>query len=193
MENSTYALMLAMVMTIVVFIVYKNRFKAIDRYLDFMAQINAYNDVSIVCSNLKKVPTNYLRKELAVDSEERQEVINYFKQFNDSLRLGRLLSVMVEHKLNLKKVQFVTDYWFGAVNLKGASLIFAEIIYQEAMGVAGNEREKTFILNRCGQVLEFQEKVIECLEQYQKSPLTKGYEALAIKRKIEKLTTEFKS
>lgn len=188
MENSAYVSIIAVTVVIISFILLRSRFKVANALVDLTIELKSVTDVNVFCREIKKIHLSDLKK---LDGEEKEDMIRYLKHIDDYLQLNALLSAMAYYKLNSKKIEFITDYLFQAIGLQGSAFILASIIYGEALGMKGNEREKKFILDRCGKILEFQETTIKRLETYQKSPLTKGFEASAIGKEMQKLQTQF--
>lgn len=190
MEKLIYALVILMIVAVASYWLWKLNRKIKNALINFKVELIASTNLDVFCREIKNIPAGHLK---ALDDKEKEALIDYLRYMIKShLHLSRLLTLMTHYKLNAKKKKFITDYLFQVIGLTGSVMILADIVYSEALGVGGYEREKNFILDRCGHFLEFQEKTIKQLELYQNSPTTKGFEALAISRKIETLKKEFR-
>lgn len=189
MDKLIYALVILLIVAAASYWLLRLRLKIKNALISLMAELIASTNLDIFCQEIKKIPAGHLK---ALSDEEKQEIINYLDYMIKShLHLSRLLTLMTHYELGIKQKKFVTDYLFQAIGVQGSAVILADIIYSDALGIGNNEKEKKFILNRCGNSLEFQEKTIKQLELYQNSPMTKGFEALAISKGIEKLQKQF--
>ena len=189
MDKLIYALVILMIVVIASYWLWKLNRKIQNALINFKVELIASTNLDIFCREIKNIPAGYLKD---LDDKQKEEIINYLRYMVRShLHLGHLLACIDYYGLRAKRKRFIIDYLFQAIGVQGSSFMLADIVYSEALGTNKNEKEKKFILNRCGHVLEFQEKTIKRLKEYQNSPITKGFEALAISKEIEKLQKEF--
>lgn len=189
MEKLIYVLVILMIVAVASYWLLRIHSKIQNALINFRVELIASTNLDVFCREIEKIPAKHLE---ALSDKEKQEIESYLSYMIKShLHLSRLLTLMTHHEIGGKKKKFITNYLFQVMGVQGSSIMLADIIYGEALGVGGYEREKEFILNRCGNILEFQEKTIKQLEVYQNSPMTKGFEALAISRGIEKLQKQF--
>jgi hypothetical protein len=189
MDKLIYVLVILMIVAAASYWLLRLHLKIKNALINLMAELTASTSLNVFCREIKNIPAGRLK---ALGDKEKQEVFNYLSYMVKShLHLSCLLTLMTDYKLGSKQKKFITDYLFQVMGPTGSAIMLANILYGEALGVGGYEREKKFILNRCGHVLEFQELTIKQLELYQNSPMTKGFEALAISRKVEKIQKQF--
>jgi hypothetical protein len=189
MDKLIYALVILLIVAVASYWLWKLNRKIKNALINFKVELIASTNLDVFCREIKDIPAGHLKD---LSDKEKEGIINYLRYMVRShLHLGHLLACIAYYKMGAKQKRFITDYLFQAIGLQGSAVILADIIYNDALGTGNNEKEKKFILNRCGNVLEFQEKTIKQLELYQNSPMTKGFEASAIKKGIEKLQKQF--
>jgi hypothetical protein len=190
MEKLIYALVILMIVAVASYWLYRVHVKVKNALIGFRVELIASTNLDVFCREIKNIPMGHLK---TLDDKEKEAIIDYLRYMVRShIHFSYLLISMSHYDLGAKKKKFITDYLFQALGVQGSAVILADIIYNDVLGSGNNEKEKKFILNRCGTVLEFQEKTIKQLELYQNSPMTKGFEALAISKGIEKLQKQFK-
>ncbi|MFZ2310934.1 MAG: hypothetical protein WAW11_05325 [Patescibacteria group bacterium] len=190
MDKLIYALVILVIVAIASYWLWRVHTKIKNALIGLMVELIASTSLDVFCREIKNIPVGQLN---ALDDKEKEAITDYLRYMVRShLHFSYLLTSMAHYELGAKKKKFITDYLFQALGVQGSAVILADIIYNDVLGVGNNEKEKQFILNRCGTVLEFQDKTIKQLELYQNSPMTKGFEALAISKGIEKLRKQFK-